>query len=312
MSDTTPPNGDQVEEPTVDDVVERAHDSLAHAEAAGHDAVPDAPAAGAAADVPWYERDDVPLDPEPAAASPAAAATEVLPEHAPTDAVPVDAAAATVAAAVTSSEPPAAVVTPAEVAAAAPVQPVFVQAPEPPQPRGNRAAAAGIGILASVVYAALYLAARLCIDLVNGSVGMSGLGARALNTLGTMSMWVPVVVFFLAFWLLGAIINRGRWGYWVVFGLLVGAASYGGHILGALVQAPFWTLTASEGAKLASSQLLVPLSIAAFVIGRELTIWFGAWVARRGKRMSELNYEAQREYERTIEAGPTIVRPAQG
>ena len=44
----------------------------------------------------------------------------------------------------------------------------------------------------------------------------------------------------------------------------------------------------------------------AFVLGRELTIWFGGWVAARGKRVSELNREAQREYERTLEAGPRL------
>ena len=32
--------------------------------------------------------------------------------------------------------------------------------------------------------------------------------------------------------------------------LLVGIAAYGGHILGALFQAPFWMLTAREGAEL--------------------------------------------------------------
>ena len=46
------------------------------------------------------------------------------------------------------------------------------------------------------------------------------------TALGTWSLWVPVVVFFIAFWLLGAIINRGRWGAWVIFGLLVGFAAY--------------------------------------------------------------------------------------
>jgi hypothetical protein len=90
-----------------------------------------------------------------------------------------------------------------------------------------------------------------------------------------------VVVFYLAFWLLGAIINRGRWGHWVIFGLLVGAASYGGHLLGQLFQAPFWQLTARQGQEVVQGQLLAPLAIVAFVVGRELTIWFGAWVAAR-------------------------------
>ena len=63
---------------------------------------------------------------------------------------------------------------------------------------------------------------------------------------------------------------------------------------------------ASEGAALVEGQVLAPLAIAAFVIGRELTIWFGAWVAARGRRVTELNTEALREYERTLEAGPRL------
>src|SRR5690606_41795509 len=95
-------------------------------------------------------------------------------------------------------------------------------------------------------------------------------------------------------------------GYWVIFGLIVGFIAYAGHLLGQLFQAPFWTLTASQGADLVAEQAFAPLAIAAFIIGRELTIWFGAWVAARGRRVTELNYEAQREYERTLEAGPQL------
>ncbi len=41
----------------------------------------------------------------------------------------------------------------------------------------------------------------------------------------------------------------------------------------------------SEGDELIKDQLYAPLAIAAFIIGRELTIWFGAWAAARGKRV---------------------------
>ncbi len=187
-------------------------------------------------------------------------------------------------------------------------QPIFVQAPESPRPRGNRGAAGAIGLLAALSFGILYLAVWLGIGLIDGSVTADTLGTSALAALATWTLWVPVVVFFLAFWLLGAIINRGRWGAWVIFGLLVGVAAYLGHILGALIQAPFWMLTASEGAALVESELLTPLAIGAFIIGRELTIWFGAWVAARGARVTELNIEAQREYERTLEAGPQLTR----
>lgn len=199
------------------------------------------------------------------------------------------------------SEPVAPAVAPAP-------QPIFVQAPEAPRPRGNRGAAGAIGLLAALAFAVLYLAAALGFGAIDGDVTLDNVGEKALAALTTWWFWVPVVVFFLGFWILGAVINRGRWGLWVIFGLLVGAVAYAGHLLGQLFQAPFWTLTASQGAEIVNEQLLAPLAIASFIFGRELTIWFGAWVAARGKRVTELNYEAQREYERTLEAGPQLHR----
>ncbi|MGP6172432.1 ABC transporter [Microbacterium sp. A196] len=199
----------------------------------------------------------------------------------------------------------------AETVVVAPIsqhQPIFVQAPEPPRDRGNRGTAAGIGLIATLSFAILYLGTALGLQALVGDVTGENIGEAALAPLTTWGFWVPVVVFFIGFWLLGAIINRGRWGLWVVFGLIVGLFAWAGHILGQLFEAPFWLLSAREGSELALSEGLAPLAIAAFVFGRELTIWFGAWVARSGARKTELNAEAQREYERTIEAGPTLSR----
>lgn len=192
--------------------------------------------------------------------------------------------------------------------AAAQPQPIFVQAPEPPRDRGNRGMAGAVGLLATLVFAVLYLGAALGLAAIAGDVSGENIGEAALAPLTTWGYWTPVVVFFLGFWLLGAVINRGRWGLWVVFGIVVGVIAYAGHILGQLFEAPFWKLTASQGLDLVGEQLLAPLAIAAFVFARELTIWFGAWVARSGARKIELNAEAQREYERTLEAGPTLSR----
>lgn len=321
MSD--PKYGDPVDETHTDDaahgddVVGRVNESLAEAEAASRDAVdtsavgeypvapehadnvdhadrvepvatPDRrePVAAEPADDPLYRGDDLSLDYSAgAAAAPATVA-----------AAPVADARTEV---VTPSEPVAPVAAPAP-------QPIFVQAPEAPRPRGNRAAAGLIGLLAALTFGVLYLAAALGFRAIAGDVTGAHVGTEALAALTTWWFWVPVVVFFVSFWLLGAIINRGRWAHWVIFGLLVGVASYGGHLLGQLFQAPFWSLTAREGAELVEGQLLAPLAIAALVIGREITIWFGAWVASRGARVTEINNEAQREYERTLEAGPRL------
>ncbi|QLD12179.1 ABC transporter [Microbacterium oleivorans] len=192
-------------------------------------------------------------------------------------------------------------------AAAAP-QPIFVQAPEAPTPRGNRGAAGAIGLLAAIVFALIYLGSWLAIGAVQGEVTATNVGEQALDAVTSWWLWVPVAVFFLAFWILGAFINRGRWGLWVLLGLLVGVASYAGHVLGQLFEAPFWNIPPSEALALVGEQAFVPLALVALVAGRELTIWFGAWVAARGRRVTELNAEAQREYERTLEAGPQLHR----
>jgi len=200
-------------------------------------------------------------------------------------------------------------VVPAEpVAPPAAPQPIFVQAPEPPRELGNRGTAGAIGLVAAVAFAVLYLAAILGFGALRGDVTVENVGTAALEPLTTWSFWVPVVVFFLSFWLLGAFINRGRWGKWVIFGLLVAIATYGGYILGQLFQAPFWRITGTESVELVNEQLLAPLAIASFIFARELTIWFGAWVARSGAKKKALNAEAQAEYERTLEAGPSALR----
>ncbi|MFV0374258.1 ABC transporter [Microbacterium sp.] len=258
----------------------------------------------AAADVPTVEVTAADVPAVDAAADPDPAATVVAPVALTPPAASLDDAAtlAYPAPAVDSGPPETALMD------APSPQPIFVQAPEAPRPRGNRGAAGAIGLLAAVSFAVLYLGAALGFGAIAGEVTVDTIGTFAVSALTSWWLWVPVAVFFLAFWLLGAIINRGRWGHWVIFGLLVGAASYGGHLLGQMFQAPFWSLTAAQGAVLVEGQLLAPLAVAALVIGRELTIWFGAWVAARGTRVTELNTEAQREYERTLEAGPQLHR----
>lgn len=311
MSDPKSSYGEPVEDPKpVDDVVGRAHEGLAEAEAARSEN-PDA-----SASEPAREPEAAPAEPDPWD-SPEAASLDTAPAAAPETKVYDEPAAASYsatpepAAPVTPSEPVSEPVAPA-VAPVAPVapqpQPIFVQAPEAPRPRGNRAAAGAIGLVAALAFAVLFFAVWLALSALSGELTGANIADVAVATATSWLLWVPVVVFFIAFWLLGAIINRGRWGSWVVFGLLVGFASWGGYLLGVLFQEQFWNITAAEGARLMEEHVLAPGAIAAFIIGRELTIWFGAWAASRGKRVTELNTEAQREYERTLEAGPQLVR----
>ena len=265
-------------------------------------------------DTPWYDRVEV------------TEATSVLPESVREHAAPASdlADAATVASETVVAEvpvaPPAAPQVSPEAAAAAataagasfPVpqsqQPIFVQAPEPPRKRGNRGFAGVVGLIATLIFAVLYLAATLFAADPSSYTDGAKLGQDAVAQLSTFSFWTPVVAFFLGFWLLGAFINTAKWGYWVVFGLLVGVIALAGHVGGALLQANPLQTTPSEALTIVKGSLFTLPALVAFVIGRELPVWFGGWIARHGRGVVAANAEAQAEYQATLDAGPQLVQ----
>ncbi|MDL9979154.1 ABC transporter [Microbacterium candidum] len=334
MSDPQPPVGEPIEEPNgVDDVVGSAHEGLASAAAAGAGAASDS-SESASADNATPDEEPTASEPASTGGAPAAEpdpwespeaaslaytpAATPAPEPAATE--PAAAEPAAEAAAVTASEPAAAQAEPAAAAAAAATvaypptpQPIFVQAPESPRPRGNRAAAGGIGLVAAAAFAVLFVGVLSAKWFLMDHGSTDGYVQQLLNLLGSWALWTPVVVFFFAFWLLGAIINRGRWAHWAIWGLLVGFITWGGYALGGILtvtNGQFWLLTSADVARMNVNTLFLTLmGVSSFIIARELTMWFGGWAAARGKRVTAQNLEAQREYERTLEAGPQLVVP---
>lgn len=296
------------------------------AEASEPAAAPAAAEPAAAEPDPWDspEASSLSFEPQPAAepspavtaSEPVAAAEEPGGEAAATPAagVAADAAATTGATAgLGASETAgaaAAGAAAAETVAYPPTpQPIFVQAPESPRPRGNRGAAGAIGLLAAASFAVLFIGAWSGIGFFEGTLKTAEYTDKLVALLSSWTLWTPVVIFFIGFWLLGAIINRGRWGHWVIWGIFVAVIAWAGFIVGQLIEAPFWMISASEGTKLIHDQVFAPLAVCSFIIARELTVWFGAWAAARGKKVTAQNLEAQREYERTLEAGPQLVVP---
>jgi hypothetical protein len=69
-----------------------------------------------------------------------------------------------------------------------------------------------------------------------------------------------------------------------------------------------WTLSSSEIASVLSQQWFAPFAIAAAVIAREVPIWFGAWISRRGRGVTSRNLAARTEYERVLAEGPQVAR----
>ena len=79
-------------------------------------------------------------------------------------------------------------------------QPIFVQAPEAPRPRGNRAAAGAIGLLAALSLRRPLPRRVARLRLHHAATSRSTTSLDALTTARSArgSLWVPVVVFFIA------------------------------------------------------------------------------------------------------------------
>ncbi|MGN6127645.1 MAG: hypothetical protein ACTHON_13855, partial [Humibacter sp.] len=180
--------------------------------------------------------------------------------------------------------------------------PVYVTAPTPPKAKGNRLMGVLIAVVAAVAYAVVFAVVTLGLFALRESRGSVTLWENYLQTAG---FWVPVVVFFLAFVLLIVIVNRGGWWAYGIGSFFVGVIVYFGYVGGALLTVSAWKFGSGEVTQFLGTLWSSPLTFAAAVVALETSLWFGAWVAARGRRVRERNLEARRDYDRRIEAGPT-------
>ena len=187
--------------------------------------------------------------------------------------------------------------------------PVYVTAPTPPKTLGNRAAGILIGLIATAVFAVIYAVVAFFISAA-GATDVADATDRFTDFLVLPVFYVPVIFFFLAFALLVAVLNRAGWWAYVLGGFVVAVIVYFSYLGGALLAVQAWSLTPAEAARFLGTQWLNPGAIAAAVVAREVPIWFGAWIARRGRSVTAKNAAAKAEYERKLAEGPQLTRPA--
>jgi hypothetical protein len=181
-------------------------------------------------------------------------------------------------------------------------QAIYVQAPAEPKPRGNRGFGVLVGLIATAAFAFLYAGIAYLVILSQNPAPDAG--RVLLQFLAQPVFWIPVMFFFLAFALLAVALNRAAWWTWAVFGLLAAVIVYFSYIGGALLTVAAWRFTPEEAGDFLSNQWLSPYAIVAAIIARELPIWFGGWIAARGRTVTERNRAAREEYERQLAAGP--------
>lgn len=160
---------------------------------------------------------------------------------------------------------------------------VYVTAPLPPKARSNRIVGVLLALAGAVGFAVIYaLVGAGLIALTPGVLTFSRFIMDAI-------FWIPVLFFTLGFVLVVALLNRAAWWIHVLGSLLVALITYFGSI-GMLV-----VVTAIAGQALVFTDIaLSPYVIAATIVAREVSIWVGLLISRRGVRLTASN-KAERE-----------------
>lgn len=178
-----------------------------------------------------------------------------------------------------------------------PMAALYMQTPMPPEIKGNRGAGVLIGLLATIGFALVYagVLALWIAPLYPPSTFLSGGLVPMLLSWGFI---FAVAGFFIALVLLVLIAGRAGWWAYVLGGLLVAVLVWGATLGGVAIDArlagervgldPF-SLIADFG-------LAIPV-LAAALVAREVTVWFGAWIGARGRKVARKNAAAVAEYE---------------
>ncbi|MBX3077625.1 MAG: hypothetical protein KF692_00110 [Cryobacterium sp.] len=178
--------------------------------------------------------------------------------------------------------------------APAPVQTVYVTAPTPPKRKGNRGMGTLLAFVAAIVFAAAYAGFAAVLYLVVTPGQFSG---AIVHFVSNPLYFVPVLAFLVIMILWALLVNRASWWAWVIGSLVVAAVTYFASIGALLLMAGGFGLTANQAATQFQDLAISPALIAAGLLARETSIWFGAAIARRGRRVRERNYEAWQAFE---------------
>ena len=175
------------------------------------------------------------------------------------------------------------------------VQREFVQAPVPPKKKGNRGIGSIIALVSVIGFAVLYALIAAGIIAIQQPQRVNEVFPDFLIN---PRFWVPAIIFVVAFVLVVLLANRASWWAYVLGSLLVGALVYFGTIGAAVLSANVFTLTPAEATQLIGRAATDPFIIAAGLVAREVSLWTGAAISARGRRVKARNVSARDDYER--------------
>ena len=172
-----------------------------------------------------------------------------------------------------------------------PQQIVYVQSPTAPRAVGNRGVGALIAALSALVFSAL-------LALVVAGLQYARTGLFDVSFLSQTQFYIPMLFFVLAFVLLVLLVNRGAWWAYIIGSVFVGLAVYFGTTGLGLLTTGIISNTPAEANARFIAQLANPFVIASALLAREVSLWFGALISRRGRSLKARNAAARETFQR--------------
>ena len=173
-------------------------------------------------------------------------------------------------------------------------QVVYVQTPAPPKKKGNRGIGSVLAIASGLIFAAAFAL------VVAAIANLSGIGRFTVTFLAQPSFYVPVLFYIIGAVLLVITVNRAGWAAYVLGSIFVGLVVYFGTVGVLLLGQGVILKTPAEAAALLALGLTNPLVIAAGLVAREVSMWTGALISRRGRRLKVRNATAHETWEREV------------
>lgn len=192
-----------------------------------------------------------------------------------------------------------------------PMAALYMQTPSAPELRGNRGAGVLISLLATIVFALVFA------GVIALALAPSTPPSQFVAALTDAALW-PVaaasLTFFIGLAVLVLIVGRAGWWAYVLGGFLVGVLVWLGTIVG-VAYATFLSVGGAGLSELVNGDTagggvtplgliqalgLTLIPIAAGIVAREATVWFGAWIGARGRKVTRKNAEAITEYEAAL------------
>lgn len=193
-----------------------------------------------------------------------------------------------------------------------PMAALYMQSPMPPDLKGNRGAGVFIALLAALAFAVVY-AAIIAVWIAPTYPPSTFLTDGLLPWVTSWGFIAGVVAFFLGLVILVLIFGRAGWWAYVIFSLFVGVlvwlatagtfAITGTPIASASEYVAMLTLSGGRIEKaIAVMKFLAFMAptLGAAIAAREVAVWFGAWIGRRGRKVAARNAVLLKEYEAAL------------